>query len=192
MEEIPILSSEDPQNLVKEFSAQYDAPAYIRRARQVHQAYEALLDRCRKQREEWLGMVRTRLGLLRALAGDWLRLDPLLRDVNVLRRLHDELEPRLRARIEPTRAERALRRAATALLESIERFNRRWPEYLMTVELGEVNRLRDGYNRYFLLEKECAVRSYRLAAQGYQKLEMLTPGHLLEALPLLPVPEWRS
>jgi hypothetical protein len=190
VDDIPILGRDDPQNLLNEFAAQYDAPAYVRRARNVQQSYEALLARCRKQRDEWLGMVRTRLGLLHALAGDWLALRSWLADdqLDILRELHERLQPRLRARIEPTTAPRALRRALDALLESIERFNRRWREFLPTVDLSPVNTLRDSYNRYYLLEKECAVRSYRLAAVGFHKLEPLTIEHMHDELPPLPLP----
>src|SRR5262245_40628845 len=46
-------------------------PAFMRRARQVQDAQDAILERCRRQREEWLHMVRLRLATLAALAGDW-------------------------------------------------------------------------------------------------------------------------
>jgi hypothetical protein len=181
---------DEEQNVFKELAVQYDAPAYIRRARQVQQTLDRILERCRKQREEWLGVVRTRVGLLHALAGDWPALRPWLTDeqLSVVRQLYTTLEPRLRARIEPTTSARALRRALDALIESVERFNRRWREFMPTVELKEVNELRDGYNRYYLLEKECAVRSPHVARQGFRKLEPLTVADLFEHLPLLPVP----
>jgi hypothetical protein len=189
--DLPILGHDDAQNLVKEFSAQYDAPAYVRRARELQHAHEALVERCRKQRTQWLEMVRIRVGQLFALAGDGEALRSLLRtdaEVEILRRLHADLQPRLRTPIKPTTSPRALRRALTALLESIERFNRRWCDYLPTVDLGEVNRLREGYNRYYLLEKECAMRSSRLAGVGFRKLEPLTTQHLCDELPPLPLP----
>src|SRR5438105_14237923 len=70
--------------------AQYDAPAYIRRARAVETAYADLLDSCRGQRANWLFGVRLHLGELRAGAGDWPALRPLLADdeqIDVLRPL---------------------------------------------------------------------------------------------------------
>jgi hypothetical protein len=81
-----------------------------------------------------------------------------------------------------------LRRALAELCGSIELFNRRWREYLPTVELNEVNALRDGYNRWYVLEKECAVRSPRLAREGFVRLEPLSSASLLELLPPLGVP----
>src|SRR5687767_15813889 len=104
MDNIPITSREEDQ-VFKEVLAHYDAPAYIRRARQVQEAYDQLVASCRKQRDDWLKMVRIRLGTLNALAGDWDRLRPLLNDdtqLKVLRDLHEDLQPRLRVCVSPT------------------------------------------------------------------------------------------
>ena len=190
MEEIPIVGRDDPADIVKRFIANYDAPAYARRARAVEDAYDQLIGRCRRQRDEWLALVRLRVGVLRALSGDWQALRALVdgRALIRLAQLHDELAPQLRVPVEPATSERALTRALDELRESIERFNRRWAEYLPTVDLAHVNKLRDGYNRYYLLEKECVVRSARLARQGFQRLEPLTTEHLAALMPLLPVP----
>jgi hypothetical protein len=169
----------------------YDAPAYVRRARRVEQALEDLLDRCRVQRKQWLGMVRLRLGTLRALAGDWNALAPFLAFGHPLRQLellHDELAPELRVPVQATSSQRRLRGALAELRESMERFNHRWRAFLASIDLTALNELRDGYNRYFILEKECAVRSPRLAREGFVRLEPLTVADLLARLPLLPVP----
>jgi len=193
--DIPILAHDDESHTLKRFMSQYDVPAYARRARRVQEAWDALLQRCRRQREEWLPMVRLGLGRLKALAGDWERLLPLLADteqVDVLRQLADSLQPRLRALLEPTSSTRVLRAAMRELIESIDHFNRRWQPFLESVDLTEVNALRDGYNRYFLLEKECAFRSARMARQGFQRLEPVTRETLAAVLPPLPVPRWKQ
>jgi hypothetical protein len=190
VEDIPILGRTDDRRIFQDFAATYDAPAYVRRARQVEDAYQGLLARCRKQRDEWIKMVRLRLGTLAALAaGDWARLRPWLTDkqTNALRVLHDEVAPRLRLPVEPATSDRPLRRGLLEVRESIERFNRRWEEFVSTLDLAEINRLRDGYNRYYLVEKECAVRSYRLAGANFHKLPPLTLDDVLAAFPLLPV-----
>jgi hypothetical protein len=72
------------------------------------------------------------------------------------------------------------------LRESLELFNRRWDAFLPTLDLRHVNELRDGYNRYFVLEKECAVRSARVAREGFVPLSPLTVQELFRHLPLLP------
>ena len=77
--------------------------------------------------------------------------------------------------------------AVYGLEGGLERFNRRWQEYLGRVDLSLVNALRDGYNRFYVLEKECAVGSIRLARQGFQPLLPLCPEDLLGLFPLLPV-----
>jgi len=76
-----------------------------------------------------------------------------------------------------------------ALRESLATFNRRWLEFLPTIDLTSVNEARDGYNRYYLLEKECATRSPRLARQGFQRLELFTVQELTAMLPILPIPK---
>jgi hypothetical protein len=195
MEEEVILSVEQGSETFKQFLSQYDAPAYIRRARAVQLAWDQLVERCRRQRQEWLQMARLRIGLLYGLAGDWRNLAPLVQDeaqLVLLRRLHEELSPRLRSAVEPTPSPRALRQAGRELQESLERFNERWQTYLAAVDLTEVNELRDGYNRYYVLEKECAVRSARVARQGFSRLPPLTHEDLQARFPLLPLPSWSS
>jgi hypothetical protein len=157
----------------------------------VEEALAQLLARCRGQRNEWLGMVRVRLGRLRCLAGDWAVLRPLLADddqVNLLRRLDAELRPQLRLPPKPTDSARVLGRALAELRASLERFNRRWLAYLGEVDLAPVNELREGYNRYYVLEKECALRSARLARAGFCRLEPLAAEELAARLPPLPLP----
>jgi hypothetical protein len=175
---------------LQELIGRYDAPAYVRRAREVQGAFDELVARCRRQREGWLDMVRLRLGTLRALAGGWEALRPLLAgdQVHLLDQLHESLRPRLRVPVEPTPSARALRRALAELTESIERFNRRWREFLRGVDVTPVNDLREGYNRYYVLEKECAVRSARVARHGFRRLEPLSVDELAALLPPLPVP----
>lgn len=182
----------DEDRALKQFLACYDAPAYIRRARAVQGALEELLARCRRQRDEWLGLVRVRLGQLAALAGDWRRLRPWLADdgqVEALWRLHAALEPRLRMPLAPTASPWVLRRALRELAGSVERFNRKWETFLAGVDLAGVNGAREGYNRYYVLEKECALRSAGLARQGFRLLPPLTREEVARLLPLLPAIE---
>ncbi len=186
-----LLSSSDDQHLLRRVVAQYGAPAYVRRARRVQDVYEQLLERCREQREEWVSMTRMRLGMLLALAGHWSALVPAVVDGSqreVLETLHADLQPRLKVTLRTTSSVRSLRRALGELIESIERFNRRWRGFLETLDLEEVNRLRDGYNRYYLLEKECALSSGRLARAGFRKLPPVTVEEISARFPSLPVP----
>jgi hypothetical protein len=190
MDDVPILGSGDERHQVNQFLAYHGAPAYVRRAREVEAAFEALLERCRGQREEWLALVRIRLGTLYALAGDWERLRPLVADgdLEALRRLHEDLSPRLRVPVARASGQRALRRALRELCESLQSFNRRWGTFLQGLDFTAVNELREGYNRYYVVEKECSVRSPALARQGFRPLEPATVGEVRSVLPTLPVP----
>jgi predicted kinase len=195
MEEEIILGRDEASETFKQFLTQYDAPAYIRRARRVAAALEEIRRQCRRQRDEWLKMVRIQLGLLHALAGEWSNLREMVQDeaqLDILRDLHDQLSPRLRATIEATDSVRTLRRALQELCESLERFNERWRVFLPRVELIALNQLRDDYNRYYVLEKECAVRSARVARQGFLRLEPFAIDDLSAEFPLLPVPRGRD
>jgi hypothetical protein len=171
--------------------SRYDGPAFVRRDRRVREAFEGLLDRCLRQRHEWLDIVGVRVGALYALAGGWDSLALTLADagqIDILRQLHATLKPELRAPVEQSASIRILRQATRELVSSMERFNRRWRQFLREVDLSEVNSLRETYNRYYLLEKECAIRSTRLARQGFQRLEPVTREELAARFPMLTIP----
>jgi hypothetical protein len=190
MDHVPVTNREE-DNLFKSFIGHYDAPAYIRRARHVEEAFQALLGHCAQKREKLLEFVSLRLGVFRALAGDWAALDGVVQsaeDIVVLRGLEAALAPRLRVPLAATGSPRLLRRALIELIDSLERFNRRWYAWVNEVDLTHLNALRTGYNRYYVIEKEFAVRSARVARRGFVPLPALTNAMLLEQLPLLPLP----
>ncbi len=192
MEDILVVGRQDDRRFFNQVASYYGAPAYIRRANRVEAAFKEVLDCCQRQRAEWLVMTRIRVGTLRMLAGDWSALRPLLRDdqqVDVLRQLEVALDPRPRLLENATRSRGKLRRALRELVFNLKQFNVRWQEFLAEVDLTAVNRLRADYNRYYLLEKECAVRSSRLARQGFVPLAPLTLDDLETALPTLPLPQ---
>lgn len=191
MDEVPIAGHEENW-LFKKFLIQYDAPAFARRARDVEHALTALLDRCRSKRAEMLDIVALRLATLSALVGgDWSTLRPLVADdaqLSLLRDMARELKRELRLPIEPTGSRGHWRRALEELCDSLQRFNRRWLEHLERLDLSALNELRDKYNRYYVLEKEFAVRSARVARQGFVPLPPLRSDDITKALPPLPVP----
>jgi hypothetical protein len=171
-------------------AAQYDAPAYVRRARGVEATWEDLLVRGRRKRSEWLFGVRLHLGSLRAGGKSLSAVSHLLADddqVAILEQLHAEAGDPDWPMTGPI-DDRGRRRALVRLRASVERFNRRWFRYVHDLDLCDLNRLRDGYNRYYLLEKECAVGSARLLPQLFRKLPPVTIGDVLVELPFLPAP----
>ncbi len=192
MDDFIILGSRDERWVSQRVLGNYDAPAFVRRAHRVRDALDSLLARCRQERDRRLTMPRLRLGLLKAAAGNWFRLRPFLANdhqITVLQELESELSPRWRSQVEPTLSDRKLERALQTLRESLEYFNARWPDFLATVNLTMVNESREGYNRYYLLEKECALGSARLARRGFQKLPPFTLEELNSHFPILPIPE---
>lgn len=70
----------------------------------------------------------------------------------------------------------------------LETFNSFWLKTVESTDLAPVNRRREAYNRWYLLEKECALGSARLALAGYQPLVPLTSADVLARYPALPVP----
>src|SRR5262249_10347539 len=136
MDELTVVGRDDDRHMLKRFLAQYDVPAYVRRARDVEDALDRLLSHCRQQREEWLSMVRSRNGLVEALAGTWEALRPWLKDedqIVILRELHTVL--RRQPRFPPRRSYSSwvLRRALGELGASIEHFNGRWHAFLQAI-----------------------------------------------------------
>ncbi len=187
MDEVAIPSRDGDGLLFRQVMSQYGGPAFVRRARQVHEAYVTLLDGLQAERRRLLDMVSLRLGTLFALAGCRDALRPLVdKDaIAELERLHAELAPRLRVPVAPTSKARVLRSALQELRESCARFNQRWLQHLYNVDLKPLNALREGYNQNYLLEKECAVGSARIARMYFQKLMPLTVEELVALLPPL-------
>lgn len=166
-------------------------PAFVRRGREVQLAFDVVVETCRKQREEWLRFVRLSLGSLFALAGSTPALAEFLgnpEQLQTLERLMKDLQPHLRAPPVSTSNARHLRKALAEVRDAIERFNERWLDFTARLNLDHVNEVRERYNRYYLLEKECALGSSRVARAGFQRLNPLGPHDFLKFIPLLQVP----
>ncbi len=191
MDEIPVVGRDDEQRVFNQLTGMHGGPAYVRRGLLVQETLERLLTHCRAQRDEWLRLLRFTLGTLQGLAGQWTALRPWLADdsqLPIFDALLAELRPQLKEAVTPTSSARQLRRLLLELVEGIAFFNARWEKFLDEANLLPVNEARDGYNRYYVLEKECAVRSPRIARQGFAPLPPLTRADLAAMLPLLPVP----
>ena len=189
------LGNDPDSRQLNELASLFDAPAYIRRSRGVHEALQRLLDRCRARREEWLLMPRIRLGTLHAFVGSFDVLTSWLAgsgEVAVLDALEAEVTPRLRVVPDRTTSGRVLRRALGQLVASLTRFNTRWEAHLGRLDLEAVNELREKYNRYYVIEKACSIRSDLLARQGFVPMVPLTIEEISGHLPTLLVPRLAS
>lgn len=165
----------------------FDTPAFARRGQEVERAIGALDDRCREERARRLKPVEKALrawaltasgpdswescGFAGPVDGLWVACDA---------------EPCWGSRSAPGFARR---RAADALVAAVRAFNGRWPAVIESLGFDAVNALIDGYNRFYLLEKECVVGSPRLAARLFRPLRAIAIGDLLARYPLLPDPE---
>jgi hypothetical protein len=73
-------------------------------------------------------------------------------------------------------------------MDAIDSFNRRWQKHVAECDLAPLNALRDGYNKYYLLEKECALGDSRVARLNFKWLDPITHAELLNQFPLLTSP----
>jgi hypothetical protein len=179
------------QRIFNQVLGAHGGPAFVRRGRDVQLAFDAQVEACRRQREVWLEFVRLPLGKLFALAGSQAALAAFLNNAEqfgTVERHMKDLKPQLRLPPGATASHRVLGRALAELQGAIERFNQRWRVFIAELDLRHVNEARDRYNRFYLLEKECALGSGRLARQGFQRLNPLGPEDFLTVLPLLAMP----
>jgi hypothetical protein len=187
MEDIAIPAADDPDRAYKLLLAQYDVPAFLRRDRRVKEAIDALKSQCRKFRDEALLMARLHLGQLKALAGGWSRLHQLLPEAPALadlELLEAELQPQLKLPPEATSSLRVVRRALGELTDALTRFGERWRAFVAKLDLTPVNEQIAAYNRYYVIEKECFVRSPRVARQGFAPMPPITHETVLEWFPV--------
>jgi hypothetical protein len=178
--------SGDIDTEIKEMMGLFDSPSFARRGLELEEMLRRVDARCRQARGERLDMVRVRLRQwTRVAAGldDWAPV--FAAPIEPLWTLSDAEPPQWAAAPGPRHRQLA---AARDLIAAVERFNRRWAEFIASLNLGPANVVIDHYNRYYVLEKECVMGSARLAARFFTPIPTLTPERLLRDHPLLPVP----
>lgn len=188
------MTSEDRREFLQ-FLGEHDTPAFLRRAQGVADAWKAVLQECDRKRDELLDMPRMRLGVLaETISHQWTELGKTLLDVTIAEKLHDmhaQWQPVLRVPVQPIQDPSRWSRAVDELIVAFERFNKRWEECAAEFNLNHVNALRDGYNKYYVIEKSCAFDSDRIGAEGFEELEHATAACILKERPPLPVPKQR-
>jgi len=186
---------DDELRVFQQIIAGFDTPAFLRRAKRVEDAWQQLVQQCGMRRHEWLELPKLRLAMLAALSGGWDVIGRWLadpREAQYLRELFDQWRPQLRVAVASTTSARRLHLALQQMNGSFTRFNRRWEQFLLEMDLSEINRLRAGYNQYYVLEKECMLRSAKVAREGFRPLPPVTAADLFEAFPLLRIPQLRE
>jgi hypothetical protein len=186
--ESPALDPRDAET--RELLGLFDAPAFARRGLELEHTLARLHARCRRERETLLEMVQIRLRQwAAAVAGpdDWRA--TFAGPIAALW---------AGAGIDPggwaahPLSSRGRLAIARDLIASVARFNRRWNAYLSGLDLAPVNDLIDRYNRYYVFEKECVVRSAQLAARYFEPRPHVTRDAFLAEYALLPVPALRT
>jgi hypothetical protein len=178
--------SGDIETEIKEMMGLFDAPAFARRGMEVDEVLRRIDARCRQARDERLDMVRVRLRQWSRVAigpDDWASV--FTTTIEPLWPLSEAEPPEWSATPAPRHRRLAV---ARDLIAAVDRFNRRWLEFLGSINVGPVNGVIDHYNRYYVLEKECVMGSSRLAARFFSPMPLLTTDRLLRDHPLLPVP----
>lgn len=166
-----------------------DAPAYMRREKDVIAAWRGVLTQCELDYRDRLQLPTLRIGQLAALVGGDLQTSGYMEDdAKYLVELFRTCGNPLRSDIKPSRTRAEIAEAKSLLVDSFQRFNRRWEKYIQEINLESINTKRRNYNEYYLLEKECAVFSASVARLGYQPMQMATSDDLLEQFPLLRIP----
>jgi hypothetical protein len=174
---------------IKEMLGLFDVPAFARRGMELEGAIARLDERCRRERHARLDMVRMRLRQWAACASGPATADGVFAGpIDGLWPLADAPPPAWAGR---DASRRRLRAVGRDLVASVERFNGRWSSFLDGLDLGPIGAMVERYNRYYLLEKECLMRSARLAAQHFEPRGTVTIEALRDRHPTLPVPELR-
>ncbi|WP_435021592.1 hypothetical protein TA3x_002458 [Tundrisphaera sp. TA3] len=175
---------------IKELLGLFDVPSFARRGQDVEYGLSRLRLRCAAERAGMLDMVRLRLRQWAGVAsGPEAARAAFAAPIDDLWAMAQAEAPRWAFVTAPPRR---LRGVARDLIASVERFNRRWGKYLDAVDLDALNRQIEGYNRFYLLEKECSLGSAALASRHFVPLPPLARDALRAEFPLLPVPRLKS
>jgi hypothetical protein len=175
----------DPE--LRQLLGLFDAPAFARRGQDLEFSLNSLQARLRRQRSAMLDMLRLRLKQwAAAVEGPEAWRSVFAAPFAALWPLAEADDPVWALQVVPLRRRRAI---ARELVASVERFNRRWTLLVHNLNLEPINEAIDQYNRYYVLEKECSLGSFRLAARHFVPHTRLTREWLFDQYPLLPVPE---
>lgn len=179
------------QQIFQQIAGSFDEPAFLRRARKTQAAWDSLLQHAEVSRESMLAVVRVKLALLTSIMFSRetdLRDIVSAADLELLQNCHDEWTKLLRGRSRRARRPIQVSTALVRFVEIGERFNRQWNSHVRGLNFDHVNALRDGYNKYYVIEKECALQSHRTAVRGFRPLPDVGPDDVLKHLPLLELP----
>lgn len=176
----------DWDDMAKRVLGLFDQPAYIRRALRVEDAIRAIEEKIDHERKLMLAPVRRALAVWQELLRQKPDAAKLLTDRQA------EAIAGVASMIDGPTSHGAIgvwtrpRRVLGQLASAIDRLNERWVQYVEAVDVSLIEQRIDEYNRYYLLEKECAFRSPRAAARGFVHMPPFDRQRLLDRHPRLP------
>ncbi|HLU47043.1 MAG TPA: hypothetical protein VK116_03130, partial [Planctomycetota bacterium] len=132
-------------------------PAFVRRALRMERALEELDARLRSERSRRLASLLPQARALAAAGAEGARLPSATRAL--LETLRAEPDFARRKASPPRRIDRAIDELALR----VKRFNEGWINLLERVPIDEVRMLQRDYNRFYPIEKQCALRGVRQA-----------------------------
>jgi len=170
-----------------------ELPAYVRRARGVEEAIERFHEALAREREERLEITALKVRRLVDLGDEALAEHGGDLDRDALAALVAELaeiEAYRRVRARPARTRPAdVARAIREVRRSVVRFNEAWEAHLAGEEpYALVNERIDGYNRWYALERQCALRYVPVNRVSFAPIEPVTPERARARHPGLPCP----
>jgi hypothetical protein len=166
-----------------------EEPAFIARGLAPQIALDEFVRSCRTQRDEMLEWPKRHYANLYCrVGGDWIRLARNFasdEEIGKLKILHGELvsDRPISSNIFQTNGS-ALRQ----FLQSAHKFNKNWTALLNHVSLDPVNKPRQDYNEFYLVEKGCAFDRV-LNENDFVLLKMINRDLLWQTFPLLNLPE---
>ena len=165
------------------WAAALGVPAFVRRANALEEALTTLHDRIRAERSRRLRYLHGAARELEASRQRGAALPPGI--ASALEEITGEgtrFRPGAPAPAVPSprRAAMLIRRLRRRIIE----FNARWSAYLAAASLDEVRSLQIGYNRWYPLEREFALRGVRMS---FTPVRLLEREDLIRMHPGLPV-----
>jgi hypothetical protein len=181
----------DDDYLVKRVLGSFDVPAYVKRGLRLEAEERALLGRCASLRDKKLLRVKLAVITCWATLKQPEDLSPHCSsptEFHHLLQLAELVTPERRPLAQRPASPRRIAKRLRQLIDEGQRFNETWRRLLDAIDLGPLNAMIADYNKFGLFERECAMRSVRLAAHGFQTRRPWDRADLFRHFPLLTIP----
>lgn len=180
---------------LKLLAEQGEEPAFVRRSRGLEATLEGLRRECQNQRRVMLHGPRLHLRMISGtLDGQWQRVGEFLKNPAQWQVFEKLMEDWNQDSPQPKwsgvgQIHQIGTRSMREFYQSVERFNAMWTRFLQGFDLDPINRVIDGYNQHYVLEKSCAFGSESLAQKGFEPREPITIETLFNDFPTIELPE---